>query len=193
MTPNTLIEREPGGFGAISRWLSTATPPVADGRGFRIPEGCQRVRYDDACGVSRTGLRSLRDRISFTFTVRGCRSSLAQPPANGWHPSGMAGHEPGGFIAISRWLRSNATIPPDDRQIHFRILEGCQRAGGAFVLRDDVRRVFGNRLRSLRDRVRCVRGFRGCRVAQPPANGWHPFGMAARVDGHLKKMGAVWK
>ncbi len=51
-------------------------------------------------------------------------------------------------------------------------------------------------LRSLRDRVGCGRVVRGCRssLAQPPANGWHPSGMirAARVDGHLKKMGAVW-
>ena len=34
--------------------------------------------------------------------------------------------EPGGFVANSRWLRSAATTPPDDRRIHFRIQEGCQ-------------------------------------------------------------------
>ena len=90
MTQNILIEYEPGGFGAISRWLSGATPPVADGIGFRIPEGCQRVRHDGVCGVSRTGLRSLRDRMIRATAFRGWRSCLAHPPANGWHPSGMA-------------------------------------------------------------------------------------------------------
>ncbi len=32
---------EPGGFKAISRWLSAATPPVRGQNDFRIPEGCQ--------------------------------------------------------------------------------------------------------------------------------------------------------
>ena len=32
-------------------------------------------------------------------------------------------------------------------------------------------------LRSRRDRMPRVSGFRGCRFARPPANGWHPSGM----------------
>ena len=85
-----------------------------------------------------------------------------------------------GLKAISRWLRSNATTPPVCDQKRGRIPEGCQTDDGV--------------LRSLRDRVICGRVVRGCRFAQPPANGWHPSGMAAaRVDEHLKKMGAVWK
>jgi len=32
---------EPGGFGAISRWLSVATPPDHGQDVFCIPEGCQ--------------------------------------------------------------------------------------------------------------------------------------------------------
>ena len=80
---------EPGGFIAISRWLSEATPPVADGRGFRIPAGCQSMRHDDMRGVSRAGLRSLRDRGFCAHVFRGCR--CAQPPANGWHPFEMTG------------------------------------------------------------------------------------------------------
>ncbi len=41
------------------------------------------------------GLRSRRDRAQFAFVFRGWRSCLAQPPANGSHPSGMP-VEPGG-------------------------------------------------------------------------------------------------
>ena len=86
----------------------------------------------------------------------------------------------GGLKAISRWLRSNATTPPVFDEKRGRIPEGCQTAG----------RV----LRSLRDRSLTRDPFRGFRFAQSPANGWHPSGtLAARVEGHLKKMGAVWK
>ncbi|MCL5097896.1 MAG: hypothetical protein M1608_10305 [Candidatus Omnitrophica bacterium] len=46
-----IASTEPAGFTAISRWLSGATPPVADENEPRTPEGCQRP------------LRSLRDRI----------------------------------------------------------------------------------------------------------------------------------
>ena len=115
--------------------------------------------------------------VSFASGYRGYRSCLAQPPANRWHPFGMTDRisEPGGFSAISRWLRSNATTPPDANRDDFRIPEGCQR-----VWHDDARGVSRYGLRSLRDRVRCVRD-RGCRYAQPPANRWHPSGMTAPV------------
>ncbi len=97
--------------------------------------------------------------------------------------------EPGGFGAISRWLRSNATIPPVSSDETDCIPEGCQRAWN-----DAAHEMFRIGLRSLRDRIRSSFVVRGYRMAQPPANGWHPSGMAAaRVDGHLKKMGAVWK
>ena len=77
---NPFTHHEPEGFIAISRWSSAATPPVVGKNETCIPAGCQQ------------GLRSLRDRITFTFTftVRWCCSFLAQPPASGWHPSGMA-------------------------------------------------------------------------------------------------------
>jgi hypothetical protein len=81
---------EPGGFKAISRWLSAATPPVADENASRIPSGCQRAWHHTARGTNRAALRSLRDRIPFDHLIRWCRSFLAQPPANGWHPVGMA-------------------------------------------------------------------------------------------------------
>ena len=81
---------EPRGFKAISRWLSVATPPVTDENPPRIPEGCQRAWHQTARGRTRAGLRSLRDRIPFDHLIRWCRSFLAQPPANGWHPVGMA-------------------------------------------------------------------------------------------------------
>ena len=35
--------------------------------------------------------------------------------------------EPGGFSAISRGLRSNATTPPESNDKRDRIPEGCQR------------------------------------------------------------------
>ena len=80
-----------GGFTAISRWLSGATPPEAVRIGFRIPEGCQHEWYAGTRISDRSipqGLRSLRDRSVRGRRFRGCRS--AQPPANGWHPFGMA-------------------------------------------------------------------------------------------------------
>ena len=82
--------------------------------------------------------------VSVASGYRGCRSFLAQPPANRWHPSGMihadqakevfasypvamvsASHA-GGLEAISRWLRSAATIPPEPNAQTPRIPEGCQ-------------------------------------------------------------------
>jgi hypothetical protein len=91
----------------------------------------------------------------------------------------------GGLVAISRRL-SEAT-PPEERDETQCIPEGCQRGAG-------VRKRFRDGpirdgLRSLRDRIVRARGFRGCRKAQPPANSWHPFGMAkaTRVGGHLKR------
>ena len=79
---------EPGGFGAISRWLSGATPPETGRIEFCIPEGCQRGVTISCAGRSPGGLRSLRDRFIRGRAIRGYR--VAQPPANGWHPSGMA-------------------------------------------------------------------------------------------------------
>ena len=86
---------------------------------------------------------------SVTSAFRGCR--CAQPPANGWHPCGMAGREsgrfgtvsgvrlpangwrlcgmagrePGGFGAISRWLSEERATPPENGGIEFCIPEGC--------------------------------------------------------------------
>ena len=97
--------------------------------------------------------------------------------------------KPGGFSAISRWLSEARATPPDCRRMKTRIPEGCQqmRSGAGWAM-------IGEALRSLRDRAICGRVVRGCRSAQPPANRWHPSGMAAaRVDEHLLKMGAVWK
>ena len=83
--------------------------------------------------------------------------------------------EPGGFKAISRWLRSCATTPPDLRPANRTIPEGSQLA-------------------SLRDAIPLIVRFRWYRCAQPPANSWHPSRMAVnRVEEHLTNMGAVWK
>ena len=121
------------GFKAISRWLSTATPPENGRNHVCIPEGCQRGVTISCAGGNPAGRRSLRDRFIRGRAIRGYR--VAQPPANGWHPSGMArtaqagarfGDEPEGFPAISRWLRSAATTPPVTGGMNFRIPEGCQ-------------------------------------------------------------------
>ena len=82
--------------------------------------------------------------VSLLHRIRGCRSFLAQPPANRWHPSGMihayqtkevfatylvpmvSVPQAGGWEAVSRWLRSAATIPPEHRPKPNRIPEGCQ-------------------------------------------------------------------
>ena len=103
--------------------------------------------------------------------------AFPEPEGFPWQASGL--------LAISRWL-SEAT-PPEASDETQCIPEGCQReAGVPKRFRDGPIR---DGLRSLRDRIVRVRRFRGCRKAQPPANGWHPFGMppAARVGGHLKR------
>jgi hypothetical protein len=80
----------------------------------------------------------------------------------------------GGLPAISRWL--SAAKPPEARDETQCIPEGCQRGAGVRKrFRDGPIR---NGLRSLRDRMIRACRFRGCRKAQPPANGSHPFGMA---------------
>ena len=66
---------EPGGFPAISRWSSEATPPESNDATYRIPEGCQRAATP--AGVSLP-----------TPRFRGYRR--AQPTANRSHASGMA-------------------------------------------------------------------------------------------------------
>ncbi len=81
--------------------------------------------------------------------------------------------EPGGFGAISRWLRRKAPTPPDPERMKFRIPAGCQPLGPA-----RAKRGHPIGLRSLRDRPRSSPHIRGCRFAQPPANGWYPSGMA---------------
>src|SRR5437764_385470 len=77
--------------------------------------------------------------LAISLAFRGCRSCVAHSlptrrssdlMAVGEHDemifSGIRHHEPGGFGAISRWLRSNATIPPDQRPEPVCIPEGCQ-------------------------------------------------------------------
>ena len=82
---------------------------------------------------------------------------------------------------MSRW--SSEATPPEASDETQCIPEGCQRGAGVRTrfLDGQIR----ERLRSLRDRIVRARRFRGYRKAQPPANGWHPFGMrsAARVCG----------
>lgn len=74
------------------------------------------------------------------FRVRGWRR--AQPPANGWHPSGMTvsqagtlsvidrwcnrAFQAGGLIAISRWSSEERATPPESNDDKHRIPEGCQ-------------------------------------------------------------------
>ena len=179
MTPNTWTERallEPegfrcqaGGLPAISRWLSEAraTPPERSDETQCIPEGCQRetgVRARFQGGQIGDGLRSRRDRMRDGRAIRGWCSCLAQPPANGSHPFGMArvaqaggleaaqtgsleAAQTGGLEAISRRLSEARATPPVAGRMMTRIPEGCQR-----------------------------------RIA-----------LAARADKHLKRMGAVWK
>jgi hypothetical protein len=78
-----------GGLEAISRWLRSmaTTPPEPMACLARIPQGCQRARFGAVVAMIWERLRSLRDRIIYGRIVRGWR--WAQPPANGWHPSGM--------------------------------------------------------------------------------------------------------
>ena len=89
--------------------------------------------------------------------------------------------EPGRFKAISRWL--SAAIPPEAGENEFCIPEGWQRRGCARV-------IIGTRLRSLRDRKIRKTAFRGCRIAQPPANRSHPSGMIPAIAEVLSDMDA---
>ena len=88
--------------------------PLAGGRAERhhrihgenetsIPEGWQ-PRGESGPG---TRLRSLRDRIRRPSAVRGCRSYLARPPANGCHPYGIlnrSNQHCDAFHASQRWI-----------------------------------------------------------------------------------------
>ena len=89
--------------------------------------------------------------------------------------------EPGRFKAISRWL--SAAIPPETGENEFCIPEGWQRRGLARV-------IIGTRLRSFRDRKIRKTAFRGCRIAQPPANRSHPSGMIPAIAEVLSDMDA---
>ena len=61
----------------------------------------------------------------------------ALKPASNPNGAPKAFH-PGGFKAISRWLRRFAPIPPDYRPTPNRIPEGCQTSVQAADLRGDV-------------------------------------------------------
>lgn len=93
---------------------------------FSLWQSCDELR-----GCMDVELAALEQRPATPAGV-GCSRSVdrwyrfARPPANGLHPSGMARPEPGGFTAISRWLRRSAPIPPDHRPKTHRIPEGCQ-------------------------------------------------------------------
>jgi len=77
---------------------------VMDGCGLDVKgEGEIGTGGPDIFALERRacGARSGRAKISVEkssppgagvvlMDIRGCRSLLAQPPANGWHPSGMA-------------------------------------------------------------------------------------------------------
>ena len=76
----------PAGVTDISRWLSAATPPVTSHWTDSLhPEGMPEVRTTRS---ERCSLPSLRDGINVGLIIRWCR--YAQPPANRYHPSGMA-------------------------------------------------------------------------------------------------------
>src|SRR5205823_2518675 len=89
----------------------------------------------------------------------------------GWHARGsqdyataidfQRGH-PEGMRAISRLLRSEATIPPADLSAKLATLEGSQRNSAANP--SGSMDFFAN-------------GFRRYRCAQPPANGCDPCGV----------------
>jgi len=111
-------------------------------------------------------LRSLRDRKekkgwrSF-YHPRGYRSYLSQPPATICDPSGIvknrhfrrvtgsiriSSDEPGGFAEFSRWLRSEATTPPERKKPRRKY--SLPFPGVSLVPRSTP----GYRLQSLRDR-----------------------------------------
>ena len=79
-----------------------------------------------------------------------------------------------GLPDISRWLRSEATTPPDYDQRNRKHPEGMQDFGPC---RDGrVHTIFY--LPSLQDRMdRGALTFRGCRFAQPAATFLNPFGI----------------
>jgi hypothetical protein len=126
---------------------------LASHSGGASGQKCSRPQagHDAGTAHGRNSARMKPDRRSSTSVAatpagvvgacavyRGCR--CAQPPANGWHPCGMAGAErgmgndgansgaePGGFRAISRWSRRTAPTPPERRTPKsIRIPEGCQ-------------------------------------------------------------------
>jgi iduronate 2-sulfatase len=78
---------KPGGFPAISRWLSEATPPEPRGMKRRS----QRDRSE--CVPFENGVAGILSGCVSPFArVRWCRSFVAQPPANRLDAFGIAGH-----------------------------------------------------------------------------------------------------
>ena len=96
--------------------------------------------------------------ISRCLSWRGRCGSQTRAPQNA-----------GGVPEISRGLSESASDTPGQRSPMARTPEGCQNHSPPIVLRP------------LRGREICGDVFRGCRCAQPPANGWHPFRMRLRA------------
>ena len=80
----------PGGMPAIGRGLSGATPPDNVPANNPIPKGSQGFPDHRPPRAGPHLLASLRDAGFHSPAIRWCRSGLAQPPANGWKPSGFA-------------------------------------------------------------------------------------------------------
>ena len=135
-----------------------------------------RVRRRAAMAMSRVGLRSLRDRGVCVRVIRGCRS--AQPPANGWHPSGMApAAQAGALPVIERWCGRAAQargLKAISRWLHAEPggFQAISRWSRSIATTPPVARRTMSRIPE------------GCQRRAT---------LAARVDEHLKKMGAVWK
>lgn len=89
---------EPGGFTALSRWLSAATPPDAPRSLPHLPAHPGGMPAT-LIGPTRTGrhvrrpwLPSLRDGTGegcLRLAHRWCRRCAPQPPAKGWEPCGF--------------------------------------------------------------------------------------------------------
>jgi hypothetical protein len=160
----------PSGFPVVSLVPRSTT-------GYRLPslrDGSARYRpFPEAGGTGpgAAGLPSLRDaewgdRPDF----RWCRSFLAQPPATGFHPSGM------GRRGIASSPKPEARGPGRGAAIP----SGMGRRGIARSPKPEARAAG---LASLRDAEWGDRpDFRWCRsfLAQPPATGFHPSGMGRR-------------
>jgi hypothetical protein len=186
--PPAVHNHQPEGLTSISRGLRSAERDDPPGRSPLIQRprrGRSRAAKLRSAGIPSGCIPVLRP-------VRGGR--FAHPPANGWH----------GFAAQTALFRRGIVHRTEDAYLVRRIPTGFRTQPEGLISisrglrsaeRDDTPGSAAHPQRPRRGRssaaklhpagipsgcVSVLRPVRGCRSAQPPANGWHGFAVRER-------------